>query len=153
MRMIRTTKRASERRGAEVAMLRTAVHGRGTRQCLERARAANIAARNESRREKRGALAKWERRTPGEWASSDWLSLIPTWHAPLWQVQSFETPVLKLSSFSPSTVNSPSKARIHRRLKITVQNAISGQWSAMSDDSDRRASTRAGAVCLPGLAI
>ena len=58
--MIRTTKRASERRGAEVAMLRTAVHGRGTRQCLERARAANIAARNESRTEKRGALAKWE---------------------------------------------------------------------------------------------
>ena len=56
--MTRTTKRASERRGAEEAMVRTAVHGRGTRQCLEKARAANIAAsdsyqRRATRRERR----------------------------------------------------------------------------------------------------
>ena len=40
MRMIRTTKSASERLGAEEARVRTAVDGLGTRQALEKARAA-----------------------------------------------------------------------------------------------------------------
>ena len=44
---IRTTKRASERREAEEAIVRAAEHGRGRRMCLESARAANLARRRE----------------------------------------------------------------------------------------------------------
>ena len=42
---IRTTKRASERREAEEAIVRAAEHVRGVRRCLESARAANMAGR------------------------------------------------------------------------------------------------------------
>lgn len=52
-RMIQTTKRASDRRGADDEMRRAVRHGRGRRQCLERARAAaNMASRQSDRRER-----------------------------------------------------------------------------------------------------
>ena len=49
--MIQTTKRASERLGAEEEMARAAEHGRGRRACLERARRANMPTATEARAE------------------------------------------------------------------------------------------------------
>ena len=85
MRMIRTTKSASERLGAEEARDRTAVDGLGTRQALEKARAAaNMAWAEDEEQANAGRASEpsataTDEETPGEWTHSDWLSLPATW--------------------------------------------------------------------------
>ena len=87
MRMIRTTKSASERLGAEEASVRTAVDGLGTRQTLEKARAAaNMAWAEDEEQANAGRASEpsataTDEETPGEWTHSDWLSLPATWDA------------------------------------------------------------------------